>query len=64
MDSLKFSTILCPYRLGIMDQITTMLLPNVTDGKKEGIRPRSIIVAELYKLNVRPSSRAFSVTAN
>jgi hypothetical protein len=53
MDSCQFSTTLCPYRLGIMDQITNMLLPNVTDVEHEGITPRSIVVAELYKLNVR-----------
>jgi hypothetical protein len=50
MDNSKFSTTLCPYSLGIMDQITNMLLPRV---KHEGITPRGIVVAELYKLNVR-----------
>lgn len=59
MDNSKFSTTLCPYSLGIMDQITNMLLPSVTDFKHEGITPRSIVVAELYKLNVR-TSRASS----
>lgn len=60
MDSSKFSTSLCPYSLGIMDKITNMLLPSVTDFRLEGITPRSIVVAELYKLNVRPSRAPYS----
>lgn len=52
MDTSAFSTNLCPYALGIMDQVTRMLLPNLMEYEKEGMTPRGIVVAELYKLNV------------
>lgn len=55
MNRSKFSTTLCQYSLGIMDQIKNVLLPSVTDAKHEGITSRSIEAAELYKLNVRTS---------
>ena len=64
MDSSQFSTTLCPYGLGIMDQVTNMLLPGVIDYVNEGITPRDIIVAELYKLNVRTSRALCLKTSN
>lgn len=49
MDNTAFSTDFCPYKLGIIDTIAQMLLPNTEKCTFNGIR------AELYKLNVGPS---------
>jgi len=64
MDTSEFSTNLCPYALGIMDQVTRMLLPNMIDHNREGVAPRSIVVAELYKLNVCIWSNCVSLASN
>lgn len=52
LDVTEFLTDFCPYKIGIIDVISQLLLPNVAEG------PRGV-EAELYKLNVYsgPSGR-------
>ncbi|KAK3933915.1 hypothetical protein QBC46DRAFT_325883 [Diplogelasinospora grovesii] len=51
MDSSRFDTSLCPYRLGIIDRVTQVLLPNAA-GVEPGNVESGSVVAELYKLNI------------
>jgi hypothetical protein len=53
LDSSAFSSDFCPYKLGIIDTIAQVLLPNAQSGLgTKGVK------AELYKLNVGPPSSA------
>ncbi|PVH99885.1 hypothetical protein DM02DRAFT_628995 [Periconia macrospinosa] len=54
LDESAFSVSLCPYKLGIIDTIAQMLLPNAGGGiRTKGVK------AELYKLNVYAAPSGF-----
>ena len=56
LDPENFTTNFCPYSAGIVDVISQLLLPNPYSNKERAVR------AELYKLNVRSTTKNTNLT--
>ncbi|KAH8743327.1 hypothetical protein F5883DRAFT_477176 [Diaporthe sp. PMI_573] len=52
MDDSRFSTNLCPYKLGIMPRIEQLLLPNIADIGRGGVNDGGSVVAKIAKIIV------------
>jgi hypothetical protein len=57
MDDSRFSTNLCPYKLGIMPRIEQLLLPNIADIGRGGVNDGGSVVAKISKIIVSRGTR-------
>ncbi|KAL2285932.1 hypothetical protein FJTKL_07424 [Diaporthe vaccinii] len=62
IDDSRFSTNLCPYKLGIMPRIEQLLLPNIADIGRGGVNDGGSVVAKIAKMiQLRSRCRVFDI---